>query len=302
MGEQFPKWRADVANSQVVHIKGFGSGIGNFYNDDVLALLKDCELLVWDGDDYEATGFTQVVPQFLKLKPSAKAVGFKLNYEVDIFKESWASVVEDFPERIAVVPVDLVPPDWKDAVPCGVADEMKKVGDLPLWAQEYFLLGRVACKFTGSKLVISLGGGGISAKEALAGIDDGMEWRIFALSRGRAEQHPTILNFAAAEPRAKLITGKDPNESEAFAPHPVNISNEGGSGFKFATTLLANTPVRELELSALGDALHMAADVALRLEKEKFAHIVQVQTMWEELKGGRCRPKLSIHVKKSSCL
>lgn len=222
--DDFAKWRERIPSSKIAHIKGFGSGIGKFYNDEVLALLKECELLVWDGDGYKEDSFTQIVPLFLASHPDARAVAFKLNYETDILKDKWASVVKKFPGRIFVVPVELIPPANKDAVRFGIDEEVKKVPDLPDWAQEYFILGRVASKATGSKTVISLGGGGIAANEASVGIDDGQQWHIFALSRGKKEQFPSLLNFAAAEPRAKLIKGKDPNESDGFGPQRTEVS------------------------------------------------------------------------------
>merc|ERR1711924_309423 len=143
---------------------------------------------------------------------------FKINYEVDFMKEDWTSVVKEFPGRLFVVPCELIPPDWKDAARYGVTEEMKTVTDLPDWAQEYFLLGRLAIKVTGSKRVIALGGGGISANEASVGMRDGVEWTVYAVSRGREEKFPTLLNWAAETPGVNLVSGKDPNEMGGFGP------------------------------------------------------------------------------------
>ena len=74
-------------------------------------------------------------------------------------------------------------------------------------------------KVTGSKRVISLGGGGITANEAAVGMrEDGVEWCVYALSRGREEKFPTLLNWAADTDGATLIKGKDPKESEGAVP------------------------------------------------------------------------------------
>merc|ERR1719443_2413181 len=73
-------------------------------------------------------------------------------------------------------------------------------------------------KVTGSKRVISLGGGGISANEAASGMkQDGVDWCVFALGRGREEKHPTLLDWAAKTEGVTFVRGKDPNEQQGFA-------------------------------------------------------------------------------------
>jgi hypothetical protein len=153
--------------------------------DDVLATIKEKskKVLVWDGDEYDSDGFTKMVPKFLDANPDAQAVAFRLDYEVDDLKESWADIIEKYSGRISIVSVDLKFPGLVDAKRLGVLEEMAKASELPDWAQEYFLLGRVACQSTKSKLVISMGGGGISKSEAEAGMAIGVEWKILDLRR-----------------------------------------------------------------------------------------------------------------------
>ena len=55
--------------------------------DDILR--GKCEMIVWDGDPFDESGFTKMVPKFLEANPQSKALGFKLDYDVDIFKEGW---------------------------------------------------------------------------------------------------------------------------------------------------------------------------------------------------------------------
>jgi len=116
------------------------------------------------------------------------------------------------------VAVDLKPAIWRDAADYGITEEQQDVQGLPDWAQEYFLMGRLACKATGSKQVFSLGGGGIAAHEAEASTSSGAVWTIYALSRGRKEAHPTLADWAAENPSSgvKLRRNLDPDEATAF--------------------------------------------------------------------------------------
>jgi len=205
---------------KIVHLKGFGSGLSGNVDEAVLddILRSKCEMIVWDGDPLEDTGFTKMVPKFLERKPQSKALAFVLNYEIDVFRESWEKVIERYPGRIRVVAVDLKPPIWRDAADYGITKELEDVQGLPVWAQEYFLMGRLACKATGSKQVFSLGGGGISAHEAEASRTSGTVWTIYALSRGRKEAYPTLADWAAENPSLGVILRRklDPDEAMAF--------------------------------------------------------------------------------------
>jgi len=214
----------------IIHLKGFGGGL-NATSDR--AVLRDisrskCKMMVWDGDPFDETGFTKLVPKFLEENPQSKALAFKLDYEVDNFKESWEKIIEQFPDRIRLVAIDMKPPIWHDAAEHGITDELKGVQDLPDWAQEYFLLGRLACKLTGSKTVFSLGGGGISAYEAKAAANAGMKWTIYAMSRGRKEAYPTLADWAAENPGpgVSLRRDLDPDEKNAFCKEENKKQNE----------------------------------------------------------------------------
>merc|ERR1719461_557121 len=159
-----------------------------------------------------------MVPQFLEKHSEAKALAFVLDYEVDDFVETWEPIIEKYPDRIRVVAMDMKPPTWRDATDHGITDELKDTQGLPEWAQEYFLVGRLANKATGSKQVFSLGGGGISAHEAKSSANSGVEWTVYALSRGREEAYPTLADWAAENPSTsmKLRRNLDPNEDLAF--------------------------------------------------------------------------------------
>jgi len=189
-------------------------------------------MLVWDGDPLEDTGFTKMIPQFLQTNHVSKALAFVLDYEMDDFMESWADTIEQFPHRIRVVAVDMKPPFWGEAANYGIIEELKDTEGMPEWAQEYVLLGRLACKLTGSKQMLSLGGGGISAHEAKASAKSGVSWTIYALSRGREETFPTLADWAAENAEnpgiggLKLKRNLDPNEAMAFC-NESNRKKEG---------------------------------------------------------------------------
>merc|ERR1712039_1057568 len=62
--------------------------------------------------------------------------------------------------------------------------------------------------------------GGIAAAEAQAGFDDGVEWTVYALSRGPKEEFRSLCDFAwynKDNPLIRLITGKDSSEANAFS-------------------------------------------------------------------------------------
>jgi len=204
----------------IMHIKGFGSGLNGKADEAVLRDISrsGCKMIVWDGDPLEGTGFTNIVPNFLENDPQSKAVAFVLDYEVDDFKESWEQVIEKYPNRIRVVAVDLKPPKWCNAADNGIMEELEALHGFPAWAQEYFLMGRLACKATRSKKVFSLGGGGIAAHEARVSANAGVAWTIYALSRGRNEAHATLADWAAENQSSsvKLRRDLDPDEALAF--------------------------------------------------------------------------------------
>jgi len=212
------KWTPE--SNSIVHVKGFGNGLSGEIDETVLndILSRNYRMMVWDGDLLEETGFTKMVPLFLASNSEAMALAFVLDYEVDDFRESWEKIIEQYPNRIRVVAMDMKPPAWRDAADHGITEELKDAQDLPDWAQEYFLVGRLASKATGSKQVFSLGGGGIASHEAKASANSGVQWTIYALSRGRDEAYPTLADWAAENPSSsvRLQRNIDPDEDRAF--------------------------------------------------------------------------------------
>jgi len=110
----------------IMHIKGFGSGLNGKADKAVFKDISRSRCKMMDG-----TGFTNMVPTFLENDPQSKALAFKLDYELDDFKESWEQVIEKYPNRIRVVAVDLKPPNWRDAADSGILEELNALQDLP---------------------------------------------------------------------------------------------------------------------------------------------------------------------------
>ena len=199
-----------------VHLKGFGDGMTPvYYLQDALALILPYDTVVWDGDPLKAGGFTALVEVYLAAHPVGIAVAFKPRNAVNAFLHSWQGVISRYPGRVKVVPVDIR--TVTDAF--GLHDEVaQSCALLPDWARDYYTLGRAAIKVSGSAKVVSLGGGGIAAREAAAGIREGASWTVFAMGRGKKESHASLCDMAAAHPHVvTLIRGKDPDEALAFS-------------------------------------------------------------------------------------
>ena len=239
-----------------VHIKGFGDGMTPvYYLQDALALILPYDTVVWDGDPLKAGGFTALVEVYLAAHPVGIAVAFKPRNAVNAFLHSWQGVIDRYPGRVKVVPVDIR--TVTDAF--GLHDEVaQSCALLPDWARNYYTLGRAAIKVSGSAKVVSLGGGGIAAREAAAGIREGASWTVFAMGRGKKESHASLCDMAAAHPRVvTLIRGKDPDEALAFSGDcpPITrtrqIELRSNSGKKRMAVVAVPTPVT---LAALLDA------------------------------------------------
>jgi len=199
-----------------VHLKGFGDGMASVHAvvDDALALILPYDAVVWDGDPLKACGFTALVEAYLAAHPTGVAVAFKPRDAVKTLLRSWQGVIGRWPGRVKVVPVDVRAAT--DAL--GLRDEVaRSCAVLPGWARTYYSLGRAAMRVSGSARVVALGGGGIAAREAEAGIGEGVAWTVFALGRGKKESHASLCDMAAAHPQVTLIRGKDPDEALAFS-------------------------------------------------------------------------------------
>jgi len=211
--ESFGEWRRNNLDVKIAHIKGFGDGMGKYYLEDALAQLKDFDAIAFDGDSYSDTGFTALVPLFLRLDPRKRAFAFKFNTSIKKFKANWN--IQNAWDQITIVSVEK-----KKAMPDFAGEISRLPSSLPKSAVDFYVLGRAAIKATGATHVVCLGGGGITGWEAEATLGSDVTWVIFALSRGRKEEFPTIMDWAVKKapncPSIKLLRGKDASDVDAF--------------------------------------------------------------------------------------
>mmetsp|Transcript_51732 Transcript_51732/g.123124 ORF Transcript_51732/g.123124 Transcript_51732/m.123124 type:complete len:260 (-) Transcript_51732:92-871(-) len=198
--QQFSEWCESIGKHQIVHLKGFGSDCRSDFDEEAVAELARYSLLVWDGDPCDSRSFTRLVPRYLAASPSGCVAAFRLSggKSLEYFHESWRSIALEFPDRVVVVPVNLTVPSVAHGLSFNIAEELLHVqlDGAAATVQQYFLLGRYALRCTGSEQVVALGGGAVAAKEAEAALMEDSHWRIYALTRGRAEKFPTLLDWA----------------------------------------------------------------------------------------------------------
>jgi len=201
------------AGLTIAHIKGFGKGIGSYYNEEAIEELESYNAIAFDGDPYEENGFTALIPKFLALAGSRTVIAFKASEDIVEMASSYTNL--KVLSSMIIVRVNI-----KKAMET-ITGENSSLGDMPQCAQQFYALGRVAIKATGSKFVLCLGGGGIARKEAEAYTFDGGRWVVFALSRGKKESYPSVLDWAQKNknPNVQFVCGKDPDELDGFAEH-----------------------------------------------------------------------------------
>lgn len=209
----------------VGYVTGFSSNIKSCYNKSAVTRLSYNGLLALDGDAFDASGYTGIIPDFLmqppdRNKPPRKVVVFLLAHQVEA-RDSWKQIGADFPGRVFVCIVDLD----KDVEP-SVYQELSRVKALCKASQDAYLLSRTVIKATKAKRVLALGGDSVVAHVAEATVMENVpkylqvKWVVFALGRGRREQSRSVANWAS-ETKSPLMDcfkrGLDKDESLAFA-------------------------------------------------------------------------------------
>mmetsp|Transcript_51158 Transcript_51158/g.91931 ORF Transcript_51158/g.91931 Transcript_51158/m.91931 type:complete len:241 (+) Transcript_51158:44-766(+) len=218
--EDFAAWRAEGPPGDAVHIKGFCSGIGTYYDEDAITFVAKggFTLVVWDGDTLEETGFTRLLPQLLSSHPTLRVAAFRISSHLESFQKSWQKVAASFPGRFVVVPVELQAPDFAAVRKFFPDVTWAQIKEMPERRLNYVVLGSLAVQVTGAKNVMALGGGYVALKEAELLDGQGVLWIVFALSRNeKQEEFTTLMDWATKSTYAKLETGKDPHEAFAFA-------------------------------------------------------------------------------------
>ena len=177
--------------SAAVHFKGFGSGyIAGAELDGQIRLLIEhirkggYKSLVWDGDDYCATGFTGVLPRIRKELPQLRMGAVLLaKHREKRFHASWSVLTGDSEGHIG--PFD-----------CFLVDECVSEGG-------YEALGWLMLRATCAKKVLLLGGGavvkgeyGLMQAAAEAGTHPQVDFKLFDVARVLAtgeEQRSALL-------------------------------------------------------------------------------------------------------------
>lgn len=233
----FKSWFSSVSGSSV-HIKGFGSGMGDFYDDMALGELGSFSMIAWESDPPDSTGYTSLVSTFLSGDSTRQAVAFLNRDSLEQFQVDWQHQATEFVGQIIIVPVDIE----EEVDRSGLCAEMDRVRALPQYDQESFLLGRISLLATGSKRVIALGGDSCASKQAEASLGD-VHWTVFALSRGHKEKLPTLMDFSVQidSPNLSFICGRDPNYMDAFAIVPESV----------ASSVLETSPEQSLRFPAV---------------------------------------------------
>ena len=206
----FQLWFAN-AGLTVAHIKGFGKGIGSYYDEEAIKELGSYDAIAFDGDPYEEDGFTALIPKFLALAGRRIVIAFKTWEDIVEMQSSYTNL--KVLHRMIIVRVNI------EKAMETITGENSSLGDMPQWAQQYYALGRVAIKATGSMFVLCLGGGSIAQNEAEANIKAGGSWVVFALSRGEKERFPSVMDWAQKNHghNVQFVRGKDPHEQDGFA-------------------------------------------------------------------------------------
>jgi len=219
------KFSSVFAGKKICHLKGFTSGMGEYYDQDIMQQLSEYNVVVIDGDDPPTKdghqgSFTRFVVKFLEQDAANEVASFKIDSKVPSHQKAYAELYQRFPNRIRVIPIALASCSKQYGVTAEIDAVKLRAPNMPSFALEFTALGRIAQKVTGTHAVISLGGGGIAKEEALLGLKDGtVQWTVYALSRGRNEEHPTLCDFAMEDDcpkNVRFVQGKDPNERKAF--------------------------------------------------------------------------------------
>lgn len=244
-GLYFPVWR-QMSPGKITCIRGWrmldpGStkfawgGCQGSVLERAADLLSTTSVLVFV---YDEGTVDPVLKAFLRDNPSGMAVAFVPKEQLSSSKHTnsnrWLrSLIAEYPQRLAVVPVDL----QRDAVAFGILEKLPDAREI-LKAhglegeEDRYRLGCIAREVTGSTQVLALGGDHVLALEAGSSLESeaGAHWTIFALSNPegkpkenrRAARTPTLLDWAAGlasehSDRVTFMRGLDPSEDLAFA-------------------------------------------------------------------------------------
>jgi len=179
-----------VDPTEVMHLKGFGSGIESTeYDDQILEMLSGYKVIEWDGDDYNKDSFTRLLPLAMAKYPKCRFVAFKFLSDTQKGWPGNSNFPDDF--DFDVVGVDNT----------GKTDESGGV--------DYAYLGIEAINATGATKTICLGGGGVPKQEFDRG-PSSVEWTLVPYTRlvNDSVQEASLMEYVEAQPRVTLLEQK----------------------------------------------------------------------------------------------
>lgn len=111
--------RAHINKWQIIHIKGFASGI-NYREDKAYNLYTEVKnlirsvsenreiLIVWDGDNYAEDSYTKLISRLMVSESSRyHFLGFVCNNDVERFKKSWNNIARKMNKQIYLYNTNL---------------------------------------------------------------------------------------------------------------------------------------------------------------------------------------------------
>ncbi|CAJ1375445.1 unnamed protein product [Effrenium voratum] len=147
-----------VTLTEILAIKGFGSGLEMAFAADAWEVAKGFDCLVWDGDWLKEDSFTSFIAEFLK-EPRHHGLAFrKASGKLDGFLQSWSPT--GLLGRIVLVLVS-------DECVEGARTELRSYG-VPEPDLDDLCLGWLSMRLTGARTVLAVGGGHTTAREAQA--------------------------------------------------------------------------------------------------------------------------------------
>lgn len=193
-----------VRGKSCMHLKGFTSklAISQDVRDSVSNLLSSANVLVWEGDNYNADSFTRVIPLLLEDRSdSLDLVSFKYETGVQDFVSNWNRSVQIFSNGEIGTSSDSFSTN-ASTVGNSPSDATVKTVTInyvavPTWvstdpATKYVSLGIAAMQATDSSTVVCLGGGHVTDLEyrynrEICAINQNKtsDWHIFPLTSAR---------------------------------------------------------------------------------------------------------------------
>eukprot|EP00548_Thalassiothrix_antarctica_P019923 CAMPEP_0194194002 /NCGR_PEP_ID=MMETSP0154-20130528/75342_1 /TAXON_ID=1049557 /ORGANISM="Thalassiothrix antarctica, Strain L6-D1" /LENGTH=233 /DNA_ID=CAMNT_0038918387 /DNA_START=129 /DNA_END=830 /DNA_ORIENTATION=+ len=214
-----------VDPTEVMHLKGFGSGIESTeYDDQILEMLSGYKVIEWDGDDYNNDSFTRLLPLAKAKYPKCRFVsGYNViewdgdDYNNDSFTRLLPLAMAKYPKCRFVAfkflsdtqkgwPGNSNFPDDFDFDVVGV-DNTGKTDESG--GVDYAYLGIEAINATGATKTICLGGGGVPKQEFDRG-PSSVEWTLVPYTRlvNNSVQEASLMEYVEAQPRVTLLEQK----------------------------------------------------------------------------------------------